>query len=321
LRYNNRKLLLGENFNIKEILYSSIPLKNITIKSDETIKIDLETGTVEPTTIGSYLITFGDGATHLHLTLNIEDPTPTFELSSTDIKKIHGNTIELRDLVNKSSLIGINASDISIQSDTAKIRNGIFTEHNYPGEYLIYYSYKIDDDSEIRRVLKVEILPLHISDANKFQRIFPEFNKIADYIRIPELIDELSKCYILYPNVSAVALRSLFEVSIRAFLAGVCKKEIKEQFPVAHGISWTIKEAHDRNPSICPTVLAEYRERLIKNNKKLVKYYEELDLNTYVHDCDSLPTSDLIIQSAKRFAFFLNFIIESIVARQNNRLG
>lgn len=320
LRYDNRRMFVGDNFNIKEMLYTTLPLRNVTIEHDDSVKIDLENGNVSISAVGKHNIRFSDGSEWLEAVVNVEDPTPSFELTQNSIKKLQGETIELRGFINKGSIVNIPVDDIQIVSETALIKNGTFSPQNYPGEYAIQYIYEPNDDLVVSHILKAKIEPLYISDSNKFQRIFPFYKALNDYIKIKEIIDEISKCYKQYPNVSIIALRTLMEVSLRAFLGGVCGKTVNDKIAVDQAIGWAIDEVYQNNSLIESTVLGKYRDRLLSGRKRLIKDYIKLELNTYVHDCDALPTSHEVLQATKRFSMFLNFIIESLVARQNRFL-
>lgn len=322
LRYDTRKLSFGDEFNIKEILYTTLPMQDITIEHDEFVKINGDNGTVTINKLGSHIIKFSDGIEWLEAVINVEDSTPTFELTQTKIKKLQGETIELKNLINKSSLINIQLDEIYISSDSAVLKNSSFSAQNYPGEYTIKFKYNIANDGEVCRILQVTIEPLYARDANHFNRLFPFYKALTDYIKIKEIIDEMSKCYKQYPNISIIALRSLLEVATRAFLAGVCEDEkgSRKTIAVDQAIGWSLDEVYAKNNHINVTVLNKYRDRLITGRKRLINDYNKLELNSYVHDSDALPTSNEVFQATKRFSMFLNFIIESLVAKQGLHL-
>lgn len=317
LRYDSRKMFINDSFNIKEILYTTLPLSNVTIEHDECIEINPENGNITVSSLGKHAIRFSDGSEWLEAVINVEDSTPTFELTQNFTKKLQGETIDLKGFISKGSVVSIPLDDIHIASESAIIKNNTFSPQNYPGDYAIQYIYEPNDSLVVSRVLKVKVEPLYVSDSNKFQRIFPFYKALNDYIKIKEIIEEMSKCYKQYPNVSIIALRTLIEASIRAFLGGVCGKTVKDRIVIDQAIGWTIDEVYHNNPQIESLILGKYRERLLNGRKKLINDYNKLELNTYVHDCDALPTSQEVLQATKRFSMFLNFIIESLVAKQN----
>ncbi len=165
--------------------------------------------------------------------------------------------------------------------------------------------------------MEINVEKLYKKDSNKFSKIFTHHNYLSDYVKIHDIIDDISNCYMQYPTISMISLRSLIEVSIRSFLEGVCEKEVKKDIVIGNYINQVAKEVHDKNVNIHDEVMKKYEIRILRGQKNLNTEYQKMDLNYYVHSHDSIPSSDDILQIAKKFSFFINFIIEALLRKQN----
>lgn len=316
LRAGIKKLFLGDTLTVNDLISSTMPLKELSIEHGIGITFNNETGEIIANQLGKHSIRFGDGTEWLEAIIQVEDKTPTFELIKEKIIKRQGDSIELISCINKSSMVNVDLEKISIQVKNALVKNNIFSPHNYPGNYVATYTYPLPSGESITRVLQIEIVQLYLRDTNRFEKIFPRYKELTDYIKIKEIIHEISCSYKQNPMVCTIALRSLVEVSIRAFLGGICKESVQERFPVVNGIGWVLDRVHMENSNINIEILSNYRERLARVRKKLIHDYEDLDLNSYVHSCDYMPTYEYVLQSAKIFSLLVNFIIECLIMSQ-----
>ena len=52
--------------------------------------------------------------------------------------------------------------------------------------------------------------------------------------------------------------------------------------------------------------------------KNILKYYKALELNAYIHQNDTIATPNEVYAAAKRFSLWINFIIDSLLVKQND---
>lgn len=319
IRQERKNVFLGDVLNIKDLLRTTLPFNQVQIECDNFITVDEESGNILVSEIGQHEIRFFDGLVWLKVTINVREPIPNFDLTRSSIKKMQGETIDLTKFINKKSVCSMDDAEIKIISigDDTIIRNNIFCCENYPGIHVIKYLYEVDGNTLVSKLLEINVEKLYKKDSNKFSKIFTHHNYLSDYVKIHDIIDDISNCYMQYPTISMISLRSLIEVSIRSFLEGVCEKEVKKDIVIGNYINQVAKEVHDKNVNIHDEVMKKYEIRILRGQKNLNTEYQKMDLNYYVHSHDSIPSSDDILQIAKKFSFFINFIIEALLRKQN----
>ena len=131
------------------------------------------------------------------------------------------------------------------------------------------------------------------------------------------MVDEISTGYVNSPVVCGIALRSLVEISMRHFIEDVLEEEPEKELNTVAKMHHILNLLSKDDPRLEEDIIKEFKSKLCKNRKLITKYYEELGLNNYVHDVESIITSNEIYAFSRRLKNFLGFLFKSLIAKNN----
>jgi len=317
LRYQTRKIFLGEKISMSDVLTTTIPLNQIDLEYDSDIVHVNELFEIWVNKLGSHAIHFVYDGEILTLDVQVKDPTPSYEVKDREYVD-QNNSFDLNDLILKS--INMQKSDIKISSD-AKIKNFTFLRDNPPKSYIIDFLYE-KGDYYIQKQSEIVVKPIHISAAKRVLNLLPNYDNVEKFEKIKELINGIADSYISYPTLAMAGLRSLIEILISIFL--------KEFFgdgdydkQSSKAVSHRIKDVYNlyRKPGVVDdAVVNMYATKLTKDaGTRLGNYYDNhLDPNSYVHNPISIATPEEVLYGFRKFQFLFNFIIDALIAKQRN---
>lgn len=315
-RHPKRNVVPGQKLNISDLIVSSIPLSQIAIAVDQDTVFDDDEGTIYSNTIGLHNVHFTYEDLQVCVCLDVKDPTPRFSLSRQTLPVREGTSVELSQYISQASIVGISISDIIISSEESKIKNKYFEPDNCPGEHLVNFSYK-DAEYNIVNQLQITVTPLRLKESKKIKNLFPKYHLITNF-KIKDVITDISECYTLHPTICMIGMRTLIEISLKAFQEEIyCEKvDNSANYSVEGKIKWLHDEISSESSKIDPNLVQEYKPKLTANYKKTITYFKSLNLNTYIHENDTIATPNEVHAAAKRFSQMINFIIEALLLKQ-----
>ncbi|MDR3150230.1 MAG: ATP-binding protein [Candidatus Peribacteria bacterium] len=310
-----KRIVIGALLRTSDIIKTNLTQEEISVSCSDGASVD-ENDIITFQSPGSYNISFSHNDQIISIDINVEEKTPSFDLKKYNITIDEGNTRVLRDEIKISSLKNLSIEDIVISSETAEIKKGnVFSGKNHPGDYIIKYFYE-KDGHEASRTLELTVNPLYATEATRIKNLFP--NNIKKYQKINDIIDGIAMCYTLYPTVAMIAIRSLLEISIKAFMEEFYDKETKKycltkDFDPQGKMEHIFNSIRDNKiVDLNGGILNKYKKDFQDNRKNITKYYKELDPNTYIHNKYTQSTSKEVLQTMKVFQPILNFIFEAI---------
>lgn len=135
-----KAIFQNEKINIYELIESNIPLEQIMI--DTNLGYDKDSFKIDTSKIGTYSVTFSFGELTQIANLAINSPLPNISLIKDKIKTIEGNSIPLRENIDKKRTTGIKLDEIKITSPDALLENDVFLIRNKSRKkpYTVQYS-------------------------------------------------------------------------------------------------------------------------------------------------------------------------------------
>lgn len=318
-KYAKRNIHIGDSISIYDLISTQVPIGQIQIITDENTIINQDDLTLCVNKVGIHKVIFKYNELELSVELDAKDPTPRFKLIKEKIRKTEGSSIELSQYINQSSIVGFSISDIKISSEDSNIKNNYFTKENYPGAHLIDYSYK-DEGYDITQKLQIILDPLRIKESKKIKELFPLHNKLIEYFKIKDVIKEISESYTQNPTICMISIRTLIEISLKAFEEKIFNVEVDNtaNYSIEQKFKWIHDEICNDNTIIDKLLIDKYRAKLTTRYKKTINYYKRLSLNIYIHEHDSIATPNEVYAAVRRFSLILNFIIEALVLKQSD---
>lgn len=317
-RHEKRNVVLGQKLDVADLIVSTIPTSHITVDVDSDVIFNEDDMTIHANSIGLHIIKFTYNNITISVELDVKDPTPRFSLVRQFLKSPEGTSVELSQYINKSSIVGISISDILISSNDVSIKKNYLASDTHPGEYTINYSYT-DEDYAIVNPLYLIVTPLRLKESKKVANLFPTHRNLVKYFKIKDIITDIAECYTLHPTICMIAMRTLIEASLKAFEEEVFKQKVDNSkgYDIEQKWKWIKNEVELGNSLISPGILEKYKVKLSNNHKSIIKYYKELEPNAYIHQHDTIATPNEVYAAAKRFSLWLNFIIDSLLVKQN----
>lgn len=201
-----------------------------------------------------------------------------------------------------------------------KLKNNCFTKDNYPGDYTIYYSF-VDESHEIVNSLHIKVTPLRSKESKKIKDLFPKHHLLTKYFKIRDVITDISECYTLHPTICMISIRTLIEISLKAFQEEIYNEQVDNSstYDVDGKMKWIYTAVSQSDNRINSELIQEYKTKLASSHKKTIKYYKDLRPNIYIHEHDTIATSGEVFAAAKRFCLLLNFIIDALLLKQDNQ--
>jgi molecular chaperone HtpG len=310
-----KKITIGKSLKISDLIKTNIPMEEIIPSYDNNMLTIDENDNISFLKHGTHHISFAYNDQNIDINIIVEDKIPSFTLKKDVIIVDEGNTVNLRDEIKISSIKNLSIENINISSETATIKKGsIFSNKNRSGDYTIQYLYE-QDGFEISKILKLTVNSLYFTEANKIKNLFTRCDK---YPKINEIVDGIAECYTLHPTLSMIGIRPLIEISLKAFIVEFYDEKTKKLCSPKHfdpkGKMEHLFDSIYNNTlvDLDECILNKYREDLRDNRKKLVKYYENINPNIYIHNKHTQSTSKEVLQTMKQFQQLLTFIIEAI---------
>lgn len=317
-RYEKRNVILGQKLDVADLIVSTVPTSHITVDVGKHVVFNEDDMTIHANSLGIHLIKFTYNNITTSVELDVKDPTPRFSLIRQSLKSTEGTSVELSQYINKSSIVGISIFDIKISSDEVSIKKNYLPHDTLPGEYTIKYSYT-GDDYKIVNLLYLTVTPLRLKESKKIIDIFPNCRRLVSYFKIKEIIGDIAECYTLHPTICMISIRTLIEASFKAFEEEVFKTKVdnSSKYDIEQKWKWIKMEVEKSNPLIPECILDKYQAKIAANHKNIIKYYKELEPNAYIHRNDTIASPNEVYAAVKRFSLWLNFIIDSLLVKQN----
>lgn len=313
----NRKTAIDKPIDIRDLVRTELTGQQLLFEHGDGIQIDREKGLIHVIAVGEHCLRISNKKTSLSFNLVGEDPTPFFELPNKATRVREGSTQDLLKLVRKNTLVNVVSEEITISSEHADIDRNILTKNNRPGTYPILYTYTSNRHPEVCKYHDVEVYPLYESDVLKMNNLFPKYNELENYHKLNDVVDQISTGYVSSPVVCGIALRSLIEITMRHFIEDVLEEDPEKELKTLHKLKHIFNLIAKGDQRLDQELLEEYGKKLIRNRKKLISYYEQLDLNSYVHSAEAITTSSDILVFSRHFRNFLHFIFKSLVIKQH----
>ena len=320
-RYEKRNLFPGQKIEISELVVGTVPVNQISIAHDEAIVFCEAEGFVYSNIIGTHKIYLTYEDINICIDIEIKDPTPRFSLIKNEIEISDGTSLELMQFINKSSIVNIPITDITISSDFAKIKDNYFTKDNNPDDYVVTYSY-FENHHEIINKLLIKVRHLRVRESKKIKDIFPKHKNISKYFKIKDVISDIAECHTLHPTICIIGIRTLIEISLKAFQEEIFNEQVdnSKEYDVDAKIKWVYNCVSMEDDKIDKILIQEYKVKLASNYKKTIKYYKELSPNMYIHEHDTIAGPKDVYVAARRFSLLLNFIIDALLLKQRHEL-
>lgn len=319
-RHEKRNVVLGQKLDVADLIVSTVPTSHITVDVDLNVVFNEDDMTIHANSVGLHTVKFTYNNITISVELDVKDPTPRFSLVRQALKSPEGASIELSQYIKKTSIVGMSISDIIISSDEASIRKNYLASDTHPGDYIINYSY-IDDDYTIVHPLHLTVTPLRLKEAKKIIDVFPTCRNLIKYFKIKDIIIDIAECYTLHPTICMISMRTLIEASFKAFEEEVfnIKVDNSSKYDIEQKWKWVKMEVEKSNPLIPACILEKYQAKIAASHKNIITYYKSLELNAYIHRNDTIATQNEVYAAAKRFSLWLNFIIDSLLIKQNEK--
>lgn len=321
LRHNKRNIVLGNLFNLKELLNTDLIFDEIEIKCENTEYVLGEDGDITFNDCGQYHFSFQYEERILEAIVNVLDPAPNFTIK----KKVtvdENNSYDLRLLINRSKLENIELAQIEISSDEVDIKNGMLSPHTPPGTYTIYYKYT-DEELEICHTAEVTVKQINSNEAKKIKKLFGDYYKLVGYDKTKEIIDGIAACHINYPTICMFSLRVLTEILLKDFFAKYClDSDYNNDGNLPGKLEAFLNRAFINSEKnnvmkklVDQSIQNKYFNKLNDGNikKRILKSYNNLELNLFVHNPEFKCTSGEFKQSLNIMIPVYNLIIEALL--------
>ena len=305
---------------IPDLIVSTVPTSHIAIDVDPGVVFNEDNMTVCANSLGIHIVRFAYNNIVISVELDVKDPTPRFSLKQEALKSPEGASLELSQYIHKTSIVGMSISDIAISSSEVKIKKNYLSSDTHPGEYIINYSY-VDDEYTIVKPLHLTVTPLRLKESKKILDLFPTCRGLVKYFKIKDIIFDMAESYILHPTICMISMRTLIEASFKAFEEEIFNVKINNSstYDIEQKWKWVKLQIEQKNTQIPSIILEKYQARICASHKSIIKYYKELEPNAYIHRNDTIATSDEVYASVKRFSLWLNFIIDSLLYKQERQ--
>ena len=320
-RYDRRNIILGQKVDVADLIISTVSTSHISIDVDSDVVFNEDNMTIHANSTGLHTIKFTYKNITISVELDVKDPTPRFALKQSSLKSPEGTSVDLSQYIKKSSIVGISISDIEISSNEVSIKKNYLAPDTHPGEYVINYTYT-DADYEIVNPLHLTVTPLRLKESKKIIDLFPTCQNLTRYYKIKDVIVDIAESYTLHPTLCMIAIRTLIEASFKAFEEEVFNTTVENssKYDIEQKWKWIKLEVEKGNALIHPSILSKYQVKICANHKSTIMYYKELEPNAYIHRNDTIASANEVYTAVKRFSLWLNFIIDSLIIKQNEKI-
>ncbi len=315
---SNRKTNINKPIDIRDLVRSGLTSQQLLFDHGDGIWIDREKGLIHANSIGNHKLKISNGRKTLDFCIEAENPTPKLVLKAKKTRVREGETYDLRQAIVKKSTTNVDLDKLVIKSDEAQIEGYNLKATNKPDTYPIYYIYKSEGHPEISQIHDVIVYPLYEDDFKKLKKLFPDYEVIDEYHKLNDVVEQISKGYINSPVICGIALRSLVEITIRHFLEDVLEVQAERDIDTAAQMNRIFNALRDNDSRLDAALVQEYRGKLLRTRKQLFDYYKKLGLNHYVHDTESIITSNEILAFSQRLRNFLGFVFKSLVVKNRS---
>lgn len=304
----------GQLLRVSDFIKTNVPHGLYNIVHDQGIVIE-DNGIINILNAGEYHLLFTYEDISYACKIIVREKTPAFALRKSLIKVDECNSIDLRNLIVRSSLKHIDLHAINITSADADVSGDIFTGKNLPGDYTIVYSN--DDVFPISHTLQISVNTTFQSESRKIEKLFPNYRSANVPIKIQDIISGVSEAYIRHPILCMIALRTLVEICLREF-RGRFDKLDREDFDrtdigLPARFDMTLNLAFSPESLVSQKLQDQYRKCLTGSSKKKLRgQLEQFDLNTFVHNPAVICNSTEVVNTLKTLKTLLNFLIDSL---------
>lgn len=315
-KFEYKTVILGETILISDLITTNLDLQEIEIQCSENVII-IDNNKITFSKIGIYNIKFRYIQQEIDVKINVEKAIPFFEIKKPTITIGENNSYNLKKLIKITTLKNIDIDTIQISSNNGgKVsRRGIFAANNLPGSYVIQYYYS----DELSYTMDLIVKSAQSNMAKNIRNLFPI--SCIHYPKISELINEISESYARNPYICMIALRPLIEISLKAFIEKFGNSNtIDHNFNVQGKLENLLNKIGQNDlEHVNEDIKNRYFPKLKEQSKNIKKYYKDLGLNSYIHHPDTHPTYNEVLQSMRKFSIFINFIIESLNSKIDNK--
>lgn len=314
-RLHIKEITPGTAINIKDLITSPSAYESINVSTPDGVHYNQETGDFTFDVNGDSIIGFKEGEDSVSVTVRVAEPAPYFELKRKKATTRSGETLNLDDFINRSSLKHATIADIIISCDTAAIKQRNLAYNASVGSHTVKY---LLESAEIQHLLDVEVIPLHQSEARRLKALFGNYTEVKDPVRVVDLIDDIASCYMSHPTLCACGLRVILEVSAKAYLHKVIGIAYDEADcdSITSYINRIKKILSDTDSNIKQHIKDKYKQRLTKAFRTAKKTIEQLDFNEHHHGIDAFTKPSDIEFAVKQLKIVFAFIFDSLIDNQ-----